>query len=241
MWTWNSDPFGTDAANPNPAGAGTFTFNLRFPGQLFDGQAGLHYNDTRFLDPATGNYETSDLLGLAGKSLSTYTYANGNPLSRIDPTGQFSFSKVVIQRAFARAAVAEAVGLGPEDPAADVAAFVALVATIASADDLPESTSCPKNKPKCKDASPANIRAVLATSTMKTYNASVSAGVIQGYVEAIEAANPPLPIRADGDIIINGNHRYIAFLLCNLPPPLTPWTAPVGVPPMPIQNLRIDP
>src|ERR1700737_4194246 len=24
MWTWNSDPFGTDAANANPAGAGAF-------------------------------------------------------------------------------------------------------------------------------------------------------------------------------------------------------------------------
>jgi hypothetical protein len=22
MWTWNADPFGTDAANPNPSGAG---------------------------------------------------------------------------------------------------------------------------------------------------------------------------------------------------------------------------
>ena len=31
MWTWNSDPFGTDAANTNPAGAGTFAYNLRFP------------------------------------------------------------------------------------------------------------------------------------------------------------------------------------------------------------------
>ena len=35
MWTWNSDPFGTEAANPNPAGAGTFSYNLRFPGQVF--------------------------------------------------------------------------------------------------------------------------------------------------------------------------------------------------------------
>ena len=25
MWTWNSDPFGTDAANPNPSEAGFFT------------------------------------------------------------------------------------------------------------------------------------------------------------------------------------------------------------------------
>ena len=44
MWTWNADPFGTDAANPNPAGAGTFAYHLRFPDQLFDEQGGLHQN-----------------------------------------------------------------------------------------------------------------------------------------------------------------------------------------------------
>jgi hypothetical protein len=33
MWTWNSDPSGTDAANPNPAGAGAFAYNLRLLGQ----------------------------------------------------------------------------------------------------------------------------------------------------------------------------------------------------------------
>ena len=219
----------------------TVAYNLRFPGQIFDGQAGLHYNDTRYFDPATGNYTTSDLLGLAGRSLSTYSYANGNPVSRIDPTGQLSFLQSVIERALARAGLAEAAGLGPEDPAADVAAFVALVATIASAPDVPDSTSCPKNKPKCKEATPQNIRAVLATSTMKTLQPSVSAAVIQGYVAAIEAASPPLPIRVDDNVIVNGNHRYIAFLLCNLPPSLEPWARPLSVPPMPIQNLRIDP
>jgi len=45
MWTWNADPFGMDAANANPSGAGAFAYTLRFQGQLFDGQAGLHYND----------------------------------------------------------------------------------------------------------------------------------------------------------------------------------------------------
>jgi hypothetical protein len=34
MWTWNSDPFGTDAANPSPAGAGTFAYSLRFSDHL---------------------------------------------------------------------------------------------------------------------------------------------------------------------------------------------------------------
>jgi uncharacterized protein RhaS with RHS repeats len=52
MWTWNSDPFGTDAAHANPSGAGTFAYNLRFPAQLFDGQAGIHDNGFRTYDPA---------------------------------------------------------------------------------------------------------------------------------------------------------------------------------------------
>ena len=60
MWTWTSDPFGTDAANPNPSGAGTFAYNLRFAGQVFDGQAGLHDNYFRDYDPAIGRYIESD-------------------------------------------------------------------------------------------------------------------------------------------------------------------------------------
>jgi len=86
MWTWNSDPFGTDAANPNPAGAGTFAYNLRFPGQVFDGQAGLHQNYFRDFDPATGRYIQSDPEGLYA-GVNTYGYVGGNPLSNIDPLG----------------------------------------------------------------------------------------------------------------------------------------------------------
>jgi len=86
MWTWNSDPFGTDAANPNPAGAGPFTFNLRFPGQVFDGQAGLHQNGFRDYDPSLARYVETDPLGLQG-GVNAFTYAMGNPLSNIDPLG----------------------------------------------------------------------------------------------------------------------------------------------------------
>jgi len=88
MWTWNSDPFGTDAANPNPAGAGAFAYNLRFPGQVFDGQAGLHYNYSRFYDPAVGGYSQSDPIGLASGTYSAYAYAGGDPVDYSDPSGQ---------------------------------------------------------------------------------------------------------------------------------------------------------
>ena len=63
MWTWFSDPFGTDAANGNPAGVGAFPYNLRFAGQVFGGPAGLHDNYFRDFDPAVGRYIESDLIG----------------------------------------------------------------------------------------------------------------------------------------------------------------------------------
>lgn len=86
MWTWFSDPFGTDLANANPAGAGAFAYNLRFPGQIFDGQAGLHQNGYRDYDPAIGRYVESDPIGLAG-GINPYIYGYANPLSNIDPDG----------------------------------------------------------------------------------------------------------------------------------------------------------
>jgi RHS repeat-associated protein len=87
MWTWFSDPFGTNAANSNPAGGGTFAYNLRLPGQVFDGQVGLHYNYFRDYDPGTGRYVESDPIGLYGGSYSTYSYVADRPLSLIDPFG----------------------------------------------------------------------------------------------------------------------------------------------------------
>jgi RHS repeat-associated protein len=85
MWNWFSDPFGTDAANSNPAGAGAFAYNLRLPGQVFDGQVGLHYNYFRDYDPRTGRHVESDPIGLKG-GINTYAYADGEPIE-VDPSG----------------------------------------------------------------------------------------------------------------------------------------------------------
>lgn len=51
VWRWDSDPFGTDAANDDPDGdTQPFTFNLRLSGQYFDAETGLHYNYRRDYD-----------------------------------------------------------------------------------------------------------------------------------------------------------------------------------------------
>ncbi len=90
LWRWdNTDPFGNNAANENPAGLGTFKYELRFPGQYYDAETGTHYNYFRDYDPAIGRYAQSDPAGLYG-GLNTYGYVGAGPLSRVDPQGLFS-------------------------------------------------------------------------------------------------------------------------------------------------------
>lgn len=85
-WRWDSDPFGTNLPDEDPAGLGAFAYSLRFPGQLFDGLLGLHQNYFRDYDPATGRYIQSDPIGLHG-GVNIYAYVGGNPFSYTDVLG----------------------------------------------------------------------------------------------------------------------------------------------------------
>jgi RHS repeat-associated protein len=87
LWRWDSDPFGTTAANEDAdADSNLFAYNLRPAGQYLDAETGLHYNYFRDYDPATGRYPQSDPIGLDG-GLNTYSYVKSNPLSLADPSG----------------------------------------------------------------------------------------------------------------------------------------------------------
>lgn len=84
VWYWQVTPYGdfpaTDGLKLN--------FNLRYPGQYYDAESKLHYNHTRYFQPRTGRYLQPDLIGLEG-GINVYTYAGGNPVMYMDPTGTF--------------------------------------------------------------------------------------------------------------------------------------------------------
>ena len=59
--------------------------NLRFQGQYFDEESGLHYNRHRYYDPRLGQFTQQDPIGLLG-GVNNYQYVP-NPISWIDPFG----------------------------------------------------------------------------------------------------------------------------------------------------------
>ncbi len=59
--------------------------NLRFQGQYYDIETGLHYNRHRYYDPTTARFISLDPIGLLGGN-NNYEYAN-NPIAWVDPLG----------------------------------------------------------------------------------------------------------------------------------------------------------
>ncbi|MER6132659.1 RHS repeat-associated core domain-containing protein [Streptomyces sp. NPDC001815] len=82
VWTRSSTLWGVPAG---PAGGDRADCPLRFPGQYFDAETGLHYNHHRYYEPATARYLSPDPLGRT-PAPNHHAYVN-NPLQWTDPLG----------------------------------------------------------------------------------------------------------------------------------------------------------
>jgi RHS repeat-associated protein len=96
-WRWDhATPFGDTQADESFVQNGVtlpyqrLRMSLRFPGQQYDVETGLHYNYYRDYDPQTGRYSQPDPIGLGG-GINTYGYAGQDPLRKIDPDGRAFF------------------------------------------------------------------------------------------------------------------------------------------------------
>ena len=81
IWEVSYRPFGGVELSSGDA------LDLRFPGQWFQLESGLHQNWMRDYDPTTGRYLQADPLGLVDGA-SVYGYALQSPLMHTDPRGE---------------------------------------------------------------------------------------------------------------------------------------------------------
>jgi RHS repeat-associated protein len=82
VWGAQYEAFG----KANVDGGSTVVNNLRFPGQYYDQETGLHYNFHRYYDPVSGRYFRVDPIGLDG-GVNVFAYVYNNPKNNIDPLG----------------------------------------------------------------------------------------------------------------------------------------------------------
>lgn len=81
VWQARFKAYGNLAVQP----VGLSTCRLRFAGQYWDEESGLHYNRHRYYDPDCGQFVSQDPIGLAG-GLNLYQYVP-NPMTWVDPWG----------------------------------------------------------------------------------------------------------------------------------------------------------
>ena len=84
VWTASYDPLGGVHVTTGAP------IDLRFPGQWFQAEAGLHQNWMRDYDPTTGRCLRADPLGLVDGA-SVYGYARQSPGRWVDPRGEYCY------------------------------------------------------------------------------------------------------------------------------------------------------
>lgn len=113
---YNYDPWGTPTSY-----SGTLSQPFRYAGYYYDEETGLYYCKSRYYSPTLGRFLTKDAISYIKfknpQTLNLYTYANNNPVCKVDPDGNYV---VVIPAAAAAGEALGLAGLGAAAAAATV-------------------------------------------------------------------------------------------------------------------------
>ena len=140
VWQVSYRPFGEVHVETGDA------IDLRFPGQWYQAESGLHQNWMRDYDPTTGRYLQPDPLGLVdGPSL--YGYAMQNPGRYVDPRGE----QIVVPGGFG--GLGPAAGVAPGTKLGDALgnSLADLVQSIIPESSLPKSIPETDGGANCPD------------------------------------------------------------------------------------------
>ncbi len=87
------------------------------------------------------------------------------------------------------------------------------------------------------------IASALSDSKMLTTQRGVSVPVVKNYVERLAGGSPAPPISVDGDVIVEGAHRYVAARILGQDPNIVPGSLPPSQAPLayPIRDIKPDP
>ncbi|WP_418119350.1 RHS repeat-associated core domain-containing protein [Variovorax sp. 350MFTsu5.1] len=88
VWSASYDAYGKATTRTTANAATAVISHLRYPGQYWDDETRLHYNDRRYYDPDAGRYTARDPIGFEG-GINLYAYAGASPNRFVDPTGEF--------------------------------------------------------------------------------------------------------------------------------------------------------
>ncbi len=172
--------------------------NLRFQGQYYDEETGLHYNRHRYYNPNTGQFITQDPIGLLG-GLNHYQYAD-NPTGWIDPLGLCKETEhrppqePGLQGVFPEALILAPLGM--------VGRFVGVLRVTKSGPKIGGGGTLNK-------LSPNEIKRI--------QNAANRSGQDIGVVGSRVNPNKPLHSKSDYDFVVNANSKTRNNLSRSLP------------------------
>jgi RHS repeat-associated protein len=252
---WDWDEYGRPVLTEEPSGESVPMLPFGFAGGLYDQDTGLLRFGVRDYDPQAGRWTAKEPLGVT-QSANVYAYAGDDPVTFQDYDG--------LTVAPSRDTLVSLAGiLGVGNTAAVITEHQAVLDAAAHGDM--SGLACHANAglqaaakavgelgamavmmgggfTRGSQVNEQIIREAMEGAPLASQQpGGVSLPLVQDYVDKLAAGEVAPAIKVDGDIIIDGNHRYIAGRIFGQEPAIQPWLGGRPGDIIPWETMPIDP